>query len=374
VSNSHLEYVRDGNTSKEKFDNFLSIFERKGVSNRLYLKRKLMSLKHEESSSLQEHFMMFDDLVRNIKSAGSKIEDDDIICHLLLSLSESYSVVITAIETLSTDNLTLDFVKGRLLDEEVKRCGMSGATVAESKSSNVFYTYNKKEIRCYGCGELGHKRNRCKLGKFKPFRKSAHMANNPSDKDEDEDENAIVFIAEQIVNSATNKHECMEAEDNRLVWLLDSACTDHLIDDDQYFADSNDLTTPIDIGVAKSGHTISGTKIGNLSLISFVNINPFKKCYLKGVLYVKNLRRNLLSTGKLEMAGMKIIFGNGEAKIYRGTSLIAVGYRKGAIYEITFELQKKHGDVEAFFTTSFVDLWNKRLGHVNLQYMKKMNG
>lgn len=65
-----------------------------------------MSLKHEESSSLQEHFMVFDDLVRNIKSAVSKIEDDEIICHLLLSLPESYSVVITAIETLSTDNLT----------------------------------------------------------------------------------------------------------------------------------------------------------------------------------------------------------------------------------------------------------------------------
>lgn len=61
------------------------------------------------------------------------------------------------------------------------------------------------------------------------------------------------------------------------------------------------------------------------------------------------------------MAGMKIIFGDGEVKIYRGTSLIAVGYRKGAIYELTFELQKKHGDVEAFLTTSSVDLWHKDL-------------
>lgn len=48
-----------------------------------------MLLKHNESNSLQEHFMMFDDLVRNIKSAESKIEVDDVNCHLLMSLLET---------------------------------------------------------------------------------------------------------------------------------------------------------------------------------------------------------------------------------------------------------------------------------------------
>jgi len=76
----------------------------------------------------------------NIKSAGSKIEDDDIIGNFLLFLPESYNVVITAIETLSTDHLTQDFVKGRLLDEEVTRCGICDKFVDGGKSSNIFYT------------------------------------------------------------------------------------------------------------------------------------------------------------------------------------------------------------------------------------------
>lgn len=46
------------------------------------------------------------------------------------------------------------------------------------------------------------------------------------------------------------------------------------------------------------------------------------------MLYVKNLRRNLLSAGRLEMAGIKIIFDDGKVKIYIGSKLIAVGYRK----------------------------------------------
>lgn len=70
-----------------------------------------MSLKHVESYSLQEYFMIFDDLIRNIKSAKIKIEGDIDICHLLMSLPESYNFVIAAIETLLIDHFMLDFIK-----------------------------------------------------------------------------------------------------------------------------------------------------------------------------------------------------------------------------------------------------------------------
>lgn len=51
------------------------------------------------------------------------------------------------------------------------------------------------------------------------------------------------------------------------------------------------------------------------------------------------------------MTGMKIMFDVGEAKIYRSSKLITVGYSKGAIYELTFELQNKH-EVKAFHGVS----------------------
>lgn len=123
--------------------------------------------------------------------------------------------MITAIETLLTDLLPLDFVKGRLLDEEVKLCEISHISVDESLRSNAFYTKNKKEIRCYGCGKLGHKRNRCRYGKLKQLQESAQMADDQFDEDKD----AVVFITYQIINDASNKYECMEVDNNRLVWF-----------------------------------------------------------------------------------------------------------------------------------------------------------
>lgn len=56
VGDSHLEYVRDGKSAKEKFDKLLSTFKRKGISSRLFLRKKLMLLKFKDNEPLQDFF------------------------------------------------------------------------------------------------------------------------------------------------------------------------------------------------------------------------------------------------------------------------------------------------------------------------------
>lgn len=73
--------------------------------------------------NLSSHFLEFDKLIRELKTTGAKFEETDIVCHLLLKMPSEYDHVVTAIETLSSDNLNLSFVKSRLLDEEAKRVG-----------------------------------------------------------------------------------------------------------------------------------------------------------------------------------------------------------------------------------------------------------
>ena len=49
------------------------------------------------------------------------MKETDIVCHLLFTMPLEYDTVVTDLETLSMKDLTMNFIKNRLLDEEAKR-------------------------------------------------------------------------------------------------------------------------------------------------------------------------------------------------------------------------------------------------------------
>lgn len=151
------------------------MFERKDVASQLYLRRQLLlTLKYENNTSLEAHFVWFDELIRQLKSAGAKLEKEDTVCHLLLTIPETHNCVVTAIETLSTDKLTIEFVKGGLWDKEAKKKnnGDNSYDKYQDKSAAFGTTANSCfPFRSYGCDKVGYCQSECKfknkLGKEK---------------------------------------------------------------------------------------------------------------------------------------------------------------------------------------------------------------
>lgn len=73
-------------------------------------------MKFNEKESMESHLMKFDELSCALKNAGVKLEDVDLVTHLLLTLPPSFDALISALDNLEIDQLTLDYVKSRLLD------------------------------------------------------------------------------------------------------------------------------------------------------------------------------------------------------------------------------------------------------------------
>lgn len=172
IHDSQLEYVKDCEFAKDMIDNLEKVFERKTIAGQLFLRKQLLTMKYNEADDINQHFLIFDKTVRELKAIGATIERLDIVCHLLLTLPKSYNTLVTTLESMNPDNLTLEFVKSRLMDEFSKRSG-GKAPVGKSDESHAM----SSSIVCYKCGKPGHIKPKCRSRGFNKTNKGNNGSN-----------------------------------------------------------------------------------------------------------------------------------------------------------------------------------------------------
>lgn len=151
IHDNQLEYIRDQRTAKGMWDSLCKIFERKSVATQVLVRKQLLSMKYHESEDMTEFLLLFDKRIRELKSMDTLMRELDVIVHLLLTMPSEYETLVTALETLDPDKLTIEFVKTHLLDEHNKRRNFnpiksndSGAMMAGKMSKNIICNYCKK--------------------------------------------------------------------------------------------------------------------------------------------------------------------------------------------------------------------------------------
>lgn len=370
IGDNHLEYVKDKEQAKEIFDTLQNVFERKSVAGQLCLRKKIMTMKFNDGDNIENHFLVFDKTVRELKSTGADLKDIDVVCYLLLSLPKSYDVLVTALETLDQDKLTLEFVKGRLLDEYTKRIGNNSSS---NISTNDSVAMNAKQFKfkCYKCGKVGHKKSECRKDSSKPFnrnqKKEVHLSSQVN--------NDLAFVANtNFDDNGTFSGKSKMIKNNQYTtvkWYLDSGATDHMTNNIDIFNCLVKMQTPITIAVAKNDVTLSALRKGDVNGLLHSN-GKFIKCRLENVLFVENLKCNLLSIRKMEEAGMKIIFDRGVATVHHKGNIIAVANRNEKLYEMELLLEKKEF-VGVSVAVNDMELWHHRMGHLNNADLQKLS-
>lgn len=176
VGDPLLGHIRNAKSAHETWKQICSVFEQKGLSTRIFLRRKLINLKLDESVPMQSHISEIRELADQLESIGDTVKDTELAIILLCSLPERYNPLIITLEGRPANEITFDSVSSRLLAEE-ERQKESGAFQLNS-GAGVFFAGKKNKYRgklssktCSFCQRTGHTVENCWDKNGRPERK-----------------------------------------------------------------------------------------------------------------------------------------------------------------------------------------------------------
>lgn len=214
VQDSQLIHIRKATTAKQVWDSLKEYHEKSTLTSKIYLLRQICNLKLTETGCMERQITTMQDLVDKLTALGEEIEDHLFIAMLLSSLPDTYSTLITALESRPEAELTLALVKGKLFDEHKRRRGVPNAdedSTAMKAWQRNGATTGESGKSCYFCRKSGHFKQDC--AKYKEWKAKKEKANQA-----ESEENQSGFLCFSARQGSGKKD----------TWYVDSGATRHM--------------------------------------------------------------------------------------------------------------------------------------------------
>jgi transposase InsO family protein len=220
------------------------------------------------------------------------------------------------------------------------------------------------EATCWFCGKKNHKAQECRIKKSMEEKHGTTITINKNRKTDAEATYAEATYsdasyAECELNMATTRHNATAASD----WIIDSGATDHMCFQKAHFKTLRPLSTPITVRMG-NGATSRATASGSVELAT----GSQQKLQLTNVLLVPDIRHNLIAIDRL---AYKVTFFHGECSIRDklGRPVARIRSHEG-LYRLRAPMAFA---AIATATPASIDLWHRRLGHLNVAAVRQLS-
>jgi len=180
VSDGVVGHIRNAKSAREAWLKICSVFEQKGLSSQIFLRRKLINVKLDESQSMQTHINKIRELANQLEAIGDPVRDRELAIIILSSLPEKFNALIISLEARPPDEITFDSVAIRLLAEEERQNEFNSEKI---NVEHAFYSgsINNRQRsfkKCNFCKRSGHIEENCwdKNGRPKDMNNHAKSA------------------------------------------------------------------------------------------------------------------------------------------------------------------------------------------------------
>lgn len=158
LSDDHLDHVRGVSTAAEMWNAITNVFQRRTLMNIVRARRDFYSAQMGDDERVLVYINRVRQLAADLKSMDVAVEDEDVAMSILSGLSERFEPLIVAIDTMTGDReLTLEFVKSRLLQEEQRL--IDRGDISNRPDSALVSKYENRN--CSYCKRNGHTEPYC---------------------------------------------------------------------------------------------------------------------------------------------------------------------------------------------------------------------
>ena len=326
------------------------VFQCKSLMNKMKARREIYTVEMTVGEGMLGYINRVRNLGENLKAMGGKVTEMDVAISVLNGLTSKYENLLVALDAKGEDELSLDFVKSRLLQEERRQADKSPATKRIGNLALVGANYRGQgrrgdlsKIECYYCHKFGHISHDCQELKAKKQNQDK-VAAIAADDDSDSDD-AIC-----LVGNAADTDDISES------WLVDSAASAYMCW--MPFFDDNHTTTGGSVTMGDKGSV--ATAGVDTVVLNVILDGKTRKIKLEKVLHVPTMGFILMSVGMMEKRGAKVSLKGGKTIIKISDKVAACGTRQSGLH---------HLDMAPLPDTAAVaslQLWHERLGHVNV--------
>lgn len=346
VSDSQIVYVQDCATGKEAWEKLSSLYENKGVANKMHLMDELMNSKMENDTLAHKHIEKLRSIVGKLGTIGAAVSDDHYKMALLRSLPESYEGLVVTLENLM-DDLSIEDIHARIIREEGRKGKMDGST-GKVDGEKLLHS---KDVRCHFCKKKGHIKSQC----WKLNGKPKHLQGQRSGKHNQGKpriENSHAFQAIEDTSSTTT-------------WFIDSGASYHATGNETLFSKGSVHRTHTRKIELADGSMVEANTVGTIAGY-FTTEHGEYPVRLLNVLLVPKMKVNLISVSAIQEKGYYVTFRSNVCEIAREsddeTALMAS--KSGRCYKVILSTSDRAYASHQVGDASKL-MWHARMGHVS---------